>query len=391
MIINTASVAAEDGQIGQAAYSASKGGVLAMALPVARDLMNEGVRVNTILPGIFKTPMMDDAAQGPAVARRAVPFPKRLGKPEEYAALAMTHDRARLFQRRRASVSTAPFGWRRVDLRRREADFSKTLSIAVAARPGRRSSKLSRRGFEVETKSTFAGDRSRPRRRADHPCRAGLAAPGVPVIAEEEVAAGRIPAHGETYFLVDPLDGTKEFIRGGDDYTVNIGLIAAEARAWGWFMLPQPAGPRRDCRAGAWVEEGGGRRPIALPSAAARHRVAVASKSHFFQPTAEYLEAVGAGEHVSIGSSLKFCIVAEGPRRHLSAPVADQRVGHGGGPCGAARRGRAGRRARRVALVYGKPAFLNRGFVATGGLASASDRTVPGSEFSGGGELPQGV
>ena len=58
VIINTASVAAEDGQIGQAAYSASKGGVLAMALPIARDLMNEGVRVNTILPGVFKTPMV---------------------------------------------------------------------------------------------------------------------------------------------------------------------------------------------------------------------------------------------------------------------------------------------------------------------------------------------
>ena len=58
VIINTASVAAEDGQIGQAAYSASKGGVLAMTLPIARDLMNEGVRVNTILPGVFKTPMV---------------------------------------------------------------------------------------------------------------------------------------------------------------------------------------------------------------------------------------------------------------------------------------------------------------------------------------------
>ena len=57
-IINTASVAAEDGQIGQAAYSASKGGVLAMALPIARDLMNDGIRVNTILPGVFKTPMV---------------------------------------------------------------------------------------------------------------------------------------------------------------------------------------------------------------------------------------------------------------------------------------------------------------------------------------------
>src|SRR5919106_462086 len=89
VIINTASVAAEDGQIGQAAYSASKGGVLAMTLPIARDLMNEGVRVNTILPGVFKTPMV--AMMPPNVQDALggqVPFPKRLGKPEEYAALA---------------------------------------------------------------------------------------------------------------------------------------------------------------------------------------------------------------------------------------------------------------------------------------------------------------
>ena len=88
-IINTASVAAEDGQIGQAAYSASKGGVLAMALPIARDLMNDGVRVNTILPGVFKTPMvamMPEKVQDALGAQ--VPFPKRLGKAEEYADLA---------------------------------------------------------------------------------------------------------------------------------------------------------------------------------------------------------------------------------------------------------------------------------------------------------------
>jgi NAD(P)-dependent dehydrogenase (short-subunit alcohol dehydrogenase family) len=89
VIINTASVAAEDGQIGQAAYSASKGGVLAMALPIARDLMNEGVRVNTILPGVFKTPMV---AMMPSNVQDAlgaqVPFPKRLGQPDEYARLA---------------------------------------------------------------------------------------------------------------------------------------------------------------------------------------------------------------------------------------------------------------------------------------------------------------
>ncbi|HET9810280.1 MAG TPA: SDR family oxidoreductase, partial [Sphingomicrobium sp.] len=88
-IVNTASVAAQDGQIGQAAYSASKGGVLAMALPIARDLMNDGVRVNTILPGVFKTPMV---AMMPENVQEAlgqqVPFPKRLGMPEEYARLA---------------------------------------------------------------------------------------------------------------------------------------------------------------------------------------------------------------------------------------------------------------------------------------------------------------
>jgi NAD(P)-dependent dehydrogenase (short-subunit alcohol dehydrogenase family) len=89
VIINTASVAAEDGQIGQAAYSASKGGVLAMTLPIARDLMNDGVRVNTILPGVFKTPMV--AMMPPNVQDALgdqVPFPKRLGQAEEYAQLA---------------------------------------------------------------------------------------------------------------------------------------------------------------------------------------------------------------------------------------------------------------------------------------------------------------
>jgi len=90
VIINTASVAAEDGQIGQAAYSASKGGVLAMALPIARDLMNDGVRVNTILPGVFKTPMVAMMPENVQEALGAqVPFPKRLGQAVEYARLAV--------------------------------------------------------------------------------------------------------------------------------------------------------------------------------------------------------------------------------------------------------------------------------------------------------------
>ena len=90
VIINTASVAAEDGQIGQAAYSASKGGVVGMTLPIARDLMNEGIRVNTILPGIFETPLMKSLPEKAQESLAAsVPFPKRLGRPEEYAQLAL--------------------------------------------------------------------------------------------------------------------------------------------------------------------------------------------------------------------------------------------------------------------------------------------------------------
>ena len=90
-IVNTASVAAEDGQMGQAAYSASKGGVVGMTLPIARDLMGEGIRVNTILPGIFNTPLMNNAPEAVKAGLAAsVPFPKRLGHPEEYAQLAVT-------------------------------------------------------------------------------------------------------------------------------------------------------------------------------------------------------------------------------------------------------------------------------------------------------------
>ena len=89
VIVNTASVAAFEGQIGQAAYSASKGGVVSMTLPIARELASKSIRVVTIAPGIFDTPMM---AGLPEEARKSlgeqVPFPSRLGRPEEYAGLA---------------------------------------------------------------------------------------------------------------------------------------------------------------------------------------------------------------------------------------------------------------------------------------------------------------
>ena len=88
LVVNTASVAAEDGQIGQAAYSASKGGVKGMTLPIARDLARDGVRVVTILPGLFKTPLFEGLPEEAVRSLSAsVPFPSRLGHPREYASL----------------------------------------------------------------------------------------------------------------------------------------------------------------------------------------------------------------------------------------------------------------------------------------------------------------
>jgi 3'(2'), 5'-bisphosphate nucleotidase len=249
-----------------------------------------------------------------------------------------------------------------------------------------------RRGFDVEHKQD-----SSPVTEADRAAEliilAALArhAPDVPVIAEEEVAAGRIPAHGDTYFLVDPLDGTKEFVRGGDDYTVNIGLIVGGTPLMGAVYAPATGRLHGGVVGeGAWLDEGDGRREIRTREPG-EQLVAVASKSHFNQPTADYLaEAAGECGYLAIGSSLKFCVVAEGeadiyPRLSPTSEW-DTAAGHavllaaGGrvdGPDG-------------NPLQYGKRAFLNRGFVATGGW-----KAVPiGSflePFSGGGEVPEGV
>ncbi len=88
VIVNTASVAAFDGQIGQAAYSASKGGIVGMTLPIARELARSGIRVMTIAPGIFDTPLLAGLPEPARVSLgQQVPFPSRLGRPAEYAAL----------------------------------------------------------------------------------------------------------------------------------------------------------------------------------------------------------------------------------------------------------------------------------------------------------------
>jgi 3'(2'), 5'-bisphosphate nucleotidase len=165
-----------------------------------------------------------------------------------------------------------------------------------------------RQGFDVETKLD-ASPVTEADRAAELIILAWLAhvAPGVPVIAEEEVAAGRIPAHGDTYFLVDPLDGTKEFVRGGDDYTVNIGLIENDVPKLG--VVCAPASGRvyaGSVGAGAWLEDVSGKRPIRT-RARGGSVTAVASKSHLNQATVDYLQkAYGTCTNVSNGSSLKY-------------------------------------------------------------------------------------
>jgi len=90
VVVNTASVAAEDGQVGQAAYSAAKAGIVGMTLAIARDFMMDGIRVNTILPGTFDTPLLHSAPE--TVRQRLidnVPYPRRMGRPAEYASLVL--------------------------------------------------------------------------------------------------------------------------------------------------------------------------------------------------------------------------------------------------------------------------------------------------------------
>lgn len=198
-------------------------------------------------------------------------------------------------------------------------------------------------------------------------------APEIPVIAEEEAAAGRMPEIGNAFFLVDPLDGTKEFIRGGDDFTVNIalvehgiptlGVVYAPARAQLWWG---------DSSAHAAFEshrsphgQAGPTAPIAVRPAATPP-CAVASKSHNTPPTEAWLDATGVEDRVSVGSSLKFLLIARGdadvypragPTMEWDTAAGDAILRAAGG---------------RVLdfdgemLRYGKPKFFNPGFVATG-------------------------
>jgi 3'(2'), 5'-bisphosphate nucleotidase len=193
--------------------------------------------------------------------------------------------------------------------------------------------------------------------------------PDIPVVAEEAVARGGIPTvRAERFWLVDPLDGTREFISKNGEFTVNValvegdqpllGVVTAPAKGWAWWGA---AGQ------GAWRREGDEVTRIGVRPRPSQGVVAVASRSHRDAETDAWLAERGIADTVSAGSSLKFCLVAEGKAdvypRFGTTMEWDTAAGH------AVLRA-AGGRVSTVGghpLVYGKPGFKNPGFIAEGG------------------------
>ncbi len=176
-----------------------------------------------------------------------------------------------------------------------------------------------RRGAKVEIKA----DKS-PVTEADRAAeelilaRLGDLAPGVATIAEESIDAGREPALGRRFFLVDPLDGTREFARGGDDFTVNIGLVEDGLPVLGVIYVPVTGALYfGEVGRGAWraeVEDGriGPLTQIAVRPPLSPAIDVVASRSHRTPQTNDFIARFDVRQLVSAGSSLKFCVVAEG-------------------------------------------------------------------------------
>jgi 3'(2'), 5'-bisphosphate nucleotidase len=218
-------------------------------------------------------------------------------------------------------------------------------------------------------------------RDADAIIAAGLRAltPEIPVVTEEEVAEGLAPTRvGKRFWLVDPLDGTKEFIAGRDEFTVNIALIEDTRPVLGVVLLPvrdllyagelQADGPGRAPTSRATVSrEGGAPVPIAARAAPAEGLWVVSSRSHANKPELEqFLKDKPVKDFVIAGSSLKFCVIAEGRAdlypRFGPTMEWDTAAGH-------AVLAAAGGHVRTLGgaeLAYGKPEFRNPHFIASG-------------------------
>lgn len=251
--------------------------------------------------------------------------------------------------------------------------------IGAAIEAGRAAFHVYRGEFAVMRKS----DES-PVTTADHAAEAIIlerlrdTAPRIPIVAEEQVAAGHIPDTGEEFFLVDPLDGTREFIERRGDFTVNIALIRGGSPVLGVVYAPASgqlfagdAGAMRafQCMQDPGSPERGQRIPIRVRPAPRGGVTAVASRSHRTPETDAYLARYRVAELVSVGSSLKFCLIAAGdadlyPRLGPTMEW-DTAAGHAvlvaAGGTVLASDGSP--------LRYGKPHFRNPWFIASGTLA----------------------
>lgn len=193
--------------------------------------------------------------------------------------------------------------------------------------------------------------------------------PEIPVIAEESVAAGRVPKiDGKPFWLVDPLDGTREFLNRNGEFTVNIALIEDGRPTVGVVHAPVPGltywtdGARAFRRAGA--EEGSA---IRVRRPAADGLVVLASRSHRDQRTDEYLATIKVKELRSTGSSLKFCVVAEGAADHYPRLGRTMEWDTAAGHAVLAAAGGSVTTFDGKDLTYGKPGFENPDFIARGG------------------------
>ena len=240
----------------------------------------------------------------------------------------------------------------------------------IAVRAGKEILEVYRSGFSVRNKAD-ATPVTEADTRAERVILDGLAvcAPDIAVVAEESAAAGDVPeVAGRPFFLVDPLDGTKEFINRNDEFTVNIGLIEDGVPTAG--VIQVPALDETYWTAGdgaAWRARGGGATErIACRQPGERGPVVVASRSHRNAATRAFLEQCAAADVVSAGSSLKLCRVAEGaadlyPRLGRTMEW-DTAAGHAivlaAGGSVATLDGRP--------LAYGKPGFENPHFMVRG-------------------------
>jgi 3'(2'), 5'-bisphosphate nucleotidase len=250
--------------------------------------------------------------------------------------------------------------------------------VAAAIEAGKVAHRIYRGEFNVQRKAD-----SSPVTEADNAAEAVILerlrkiAPHIPIIAEEEVAAGRIPAIGNEFFLVDPLDGTKEFIEKRGDFTVNIALIRDRSPVLGVVYAPAKSSlfagnvtARSAFRSDQSTDtsEAAPRRAIEVRPVPQNGVTAVSSRSHSTPETDSYLALVNVADRVSIGSSLKFCLVATGeadlyPRLGPTMEW-DTAAGHAvllaaGGSVWAP----GG-----VPLLYGKKDFRNSFFIASGTL-----------------------